>query len=373
MDNEEKRDDAGQGAPSSQGRSLDDLKAKLGIQMKPKAAESQAQAAQPAKPKVTSAQDFAFTLNQPVGMPQEEMPEETSEMRRLMSGAKKIGLWTILAYAGAVVAVLVVGLYFGRIMRERTVENFKTKEAKYVLDYFLTAKPGQPGIEEPVLKVVEAHIEDAMAVYQGLQKAGTDEARMKAEDDLMAFLKRCQAFREKKAAFTFEGAFPGFIFNQELAAQVMQFVYAVEKVYDETAFIALEADTLDRVQGLEDKEGLQQTFLVEPIEKDGKKLLEFKWLAKVDLDAGREGKDGQEFPALPLGEPRGFWVPEKSLIQFDIGPIAKMKTEKYKGAIKARVQGRLALIKAAGEQVAFPPLKDKLEKTAARSEFFSIF
>jgi hypothetical protein len=374
MDDLTKTDDAKTAAGTEGGkdRSLDDLKAKLGIAKKPKA-EKPITTQMPVVPKAPSATDFAFTLNQPGAGQADVEPEETSEVRRLLAGRKKLGIGTIGAYAGAAVVVLLLGLYFGKVMKERSIENLKSKEADYVLKYLTTAKPGAPGIDESVMSIVEKHIDDATAVYQSLQKAATDEARLKAEADLMAFLKRCQQFREKKALLTFDGAFPGVIQNQELAAQVVQLIYALQKVYDETAIIGLEADTLDRVKGLEERDGMMQTFLVEPTEEDGKKMLSFRWIAKIDTDNPRDAANGKEYVMIPLGGQQAFWAPEKSLVQFDLKPLAEMKSKRYEQAILTRVQGRLALIKAAGEQVVFKPMKDKLEKVATRPDLFTVF
>lgn len=360
--------DEKKGPEAGQDRSVEDLKAKLGIVKKTKPAEQSG-------PKPLSAKDFSFSLNQPVQAQAEQQvePEETSEVRRLLAGKKKISVGIIAAYAVAAFIVLVIGLYFGKVMKERAIENLKSKEAAYVLNYLTTAKPGAPGIDETVISIVEKHVDDATAVYQALQKATTEEARLKAEAELHAFLKRCQQFREKKAVLAFESAFPGVIQNPELAAQVAQFIYAVQKVYDETAIIGLEADTLDRVKGLEEREGLMQTFLVEPVEQNGKKMLSFKWISKIDIDNPRETPTGKEYIMIPLGTNQAFWAPEKSLVQFDLKPLAEMKSKRYEQAIMTRVQGRLALIKAAGEQIVFKSLKEKLERLANRPDLFTIF
>lgn len=374
MSDTDRRDEAGQGgtpaAAGDQAR-LEDLKAKLGIARKPKAAEVVVEAPK----KAPSADDFSFTLNQPVAVPVSETaaPEETSDMRRILAGRKKIGAATIGIYVVAALIIAVFGLYFGKVMKERSIENYKIKEAAFILDYFQTAKPGLPGVEEPSLRIIEAHAAEAIAVYQALQKAADEMAAAKAEERLLAFMRACQDYRKKQPGFSFEGAFPGVIFNQEIAAQVVQFIASVQRLYDETAIMALEADTWDHVAGLEEKEGLQQTFLVEPEEVDGKKVLKFKWV-RAELDSPREGASGQEFAVAPLGEQRGFWAPASSLVQFDIGPIAKTKSAKYKDAIQKRVRGRLSAIKQLADQIdSWKPLKEKLEKVAGREPLFTIF
>ncbi|MBM4395026.1 MAG: hypothetical protein FJ087_04990 [Deltaproteobacteria bacterium] len=375
MSDQDRRDEAGKESAPAQGGGdqarLDDLKAKLGIARKAKPAEAAAGA--PVK-KPTAAEDFSFTLNQPVAVQVgEAQQEETSEIRRILSGKEKVGLKTILVFVVAGLVVAGFGLYFGKVMKERSLENYKIKEAAFILDYFETSKPGLPGIEEPSLRIIEAHAAEALAVFQALNKAADDMAAAKAEERLLGFMKACQEYRKKQAGFSFDGAFPGVIFNQEIASQVVAFITAVQRLYDETAIMALEADTYDHVGGLEEKEGLQQTFLVEPEEKDGKKTLKFSWV-RADTDAPRDGANGQEFAVAPLGEQRGFWAPASSLVQFDIGPIARTKSGKYKDAIQKRVRGRLSAIKQLADQIdTYKGLKDKLEKVAKRNPMFTIF
>jgi len=257
-------------------------------------------------------------------------------------------------------------------MRERVLENFKTKEAKYLLDYFTTTKAA--GSEQTVLSLVESFSDDAIAVANQLAKAQDDTARIKAEEELDKFLKRAQEFRTKNALFAFDAAFPGVIFNNELAAPVVQFIDAVQRMNEEVQILALEADTWDRVGGLEEKgEPVLNTFFVEPGEQDGKKALTFKWIAKMREDATQQGANGEEVLTLLLGTAKPFWAPVSSMVQFDIGPFAKRKGEVYKNAIMLRVRGRVAILKQVSETIAFSSLKDKLQKLANREPFFTIF
>ena len=354
--------------PEDQAR-LEELKAKLGIAKKPKPVEA------PQQQKATTAADLDFSLNKPVAVPvaAQVEPEETSEMRKLMAGKKQLSLKVILVYAVIFVLVVAFGLYFGKVMEDRAVENNKIKEAAFILEYLEKTKPGLPGVEEPAIRIIEAHAARAIEVYQALQKASDEMAAAKAEEKLMAFMRECQEYRKKQAGFSIDGVFPGVIFDQQLAAQVVQFIFAVQRLYDESAIMALEADTWDHVAGLEEKEGFMQTFLVEPEEKDGKKYLKFKWV-RADLDSPREGAKGEEYAVAPMGEQHGFWAPASSLVQFDIGPIAKNKSAKHKDAIQKRVRGRLYAIKQVADQIEmYKSLKDKLEKASKREPMFTIF
>ena len=173
--------------------------------------------------------------------------------------------------------------------------------------------------------------------------------------------------------FSFDGAFPGVIFNQEIAAQVVQFVSAVGRLFDESALLGLEADTLDRVTDLEEKGPAPMNVFVEPTEKDGHRAWKGMWLMAVERDSAVENEKGLQYPVLPFGAERGFLAPASSLLEIDVGPIAKMKSNRYRGAILQRVQGRLQIIKGVAEQVTFVVLRDKLDKLAKRAQLFTIF
>lgn len=376
MDGEEKKDEGAKtaGGQPGQAKSLDDLKAKLGLAMKPKAAEpapgataaaTPGEAPKPAEPKRTTEADFAFTMNQPVAVPMGQVEESGLHA----AGVKKRIPTTLIAGVvfGSVV-LLVLGLWFGKIMKERNTENFKTKEAKYLLDYFTTQKTGQAGSEETALSVVEAHVEDSLAIYLALTKAPDDAARAKAEQGLLDYLKRTRTYREKRAVFSFEGAFPGVIYNQEIAAQVVAYIQNVQRLYDETLLMSLEADTLDRLGELGDTKEDLRIIWVNPDEKAGK-FAKAHWIVRIDEENPQDGA----FPVLPLGSEKGLLAPEKSLAKVDVGPLGKEKANNYKKAIFQRVQGRLNMIKQIAENINFQPLKDKLSKLSTRPDLFTMF
>jgi len=167
--------------------------------------------------------------------------------------------------------------------------------------------------------------------------------------------------------------FPGVIYNQELAAEVVKYVNAVTKVFEETILLALEADTLARVTEIEDKGEMIEKIFIEPAEINGEKWMKGVFITRMDEENPIRVKGVNSYPVLPYGAEKGFLVPTTSLVQVDVVPIAKNKSARYKGAINARVRSRLAKVKQATDMAGFETLKGKLEKLAARPAFFTLF
>ena len=137
--------------------------------------------------------------------------------------------------------------------------------------------------------------------------------------------------------------------------------------------LALEADTLDRVQDLEERGSVKQTAFVEPVDKDGKKWLKGSWVARMDKDNPIETDSGTEYKVLLMGSDSVTRAATTALAELDVVPIAKDKSVKYRNAIMARVEGRMSILKAITEQVDFKVLRDKLQKSVNRGELFTIF
>lgn len=356
----------GQTQKPKAGPSVEELKAKLGIATKaPKAAGAPA-------PKRTQESDFQFTLNAPA----EAAPvlKEPSEVSALVVEKKGLSKQWILAFSALAVLALIVGLFFGKVMKERAIENFKKKEAAFILEYFRKARSERlaPG-EGSTLEVVKAHVDDTLAVFNAFQNATTPEALQAANEQLMQYLERCRAYRDKQPIFSIEAVFPGVIFNQELAAHVVRFIHAVQRLYDQTALLALEADTLHRVTEPEERGEMIETIFVEPIEENGVKRLKGYFIVKGDWENPMR-KDGQvEYAVLPYGAEKGFLAPSTSLAKVDVAPIAQNKSARYRAAIQARVRARLQEVKAAADLASFASLEEKLRKVAERQELFTIF
>jgi hypothetical protein len=343
-------------------KSLEDLKAKLGIVVKkPKEAE-------PQRPKE---EDFKFTLNAPQA--QAVQVEEPLEQVEALP-KKKVSLPLIGALVGIGVLGLVLGLFFGKVMKERGIENMKIKEAQFLLRYFEEATGEKISASEgTILQVVKAHIEGTMNVFNALEKAQDQTAIEAAQKQLEEYLQRCKAYADRQPIFTFEGAFPGVIYDQQVASQVVQFIDGVRKLYQETALLALEGETLRRIGELEEKGEMIETVVVEPSEEGGEKWLKGYFVSKIDTDNPRVEKGVKEYPVLPVGQEKGVYVPTTSLAKVDVTPIAKVKGQRYKQAIMARVRARLGAVKQAADMAVFEPLRDKLQKSATRSPLFTIF
>ncbi len=368
MADEEKKEGAGGTQPRSAGGggpSLDELKARLGIATKAPAA--------PQTPlrKRTQETDFEFSLNAPAQAA--PVLKEPSEVSAVVVQKKGLSRPWIIAFSAIAVVVLFVGLFFGKVMKERAIENFKIKEAAFILEYFRKARSEKlaPG-EGTTLEVVKAHVDDTLAVFSALQKAATPEAQAAASEQLEQYLERCRAYRDKEPVFSVEAVFPGVIFNQELAAHVVRYIEAVQRLYDETALLALEADTLHRVTEPEERGEMIEIVYIEPVEEGGE-----RWFKGVFVQIDRENpvrKNGMvEYPVLPVGAAKGFLAPTTALAKVDVSPIAQSKSARYKAAIQARVRSRLAKVKEAADLAGFAGLEERLQKAAGRSPLFTIF
>lgn len=357
------------GSGDSKKQSLDDLKAKLGIVTKTQKTEAVQET-----PKRTTAEDFEFSLNAPEAAPEAALDESVDLEAAFSGGKTRLALRWIIGIAVLVVVLLGVGTFFGKVMKERSIENYKSREAGYIIGYLTGAKGEKLGVEEgTVLEAVSAHITDTATVYSLLQKATEPQAIVQAEQQLKLYLARCRDYRDKRPLYVFETVFPGVIYNQELAADVVKYVNAVAKVFDETALLALEADTLARVTEIEDKGEMIEKIFIEPSEINGQKWMKGVFITRMDEENPVKEKGVTMYPVLPYGAEKGFLVPTTSLVQVDVVPIAKNKSARYKGAINSRVRSRLAKVKQATDVAGFETLKEKLEKLAARDAFFTLF
>ncbi len=372
MADEEKKDRTGSsgaqspGAGGGAGPSLDELKARLGIATKaPAAAETPLR-------KRTQETDFQFSLNAPA----EAAPilKEPSEVSALVVEKKGLSARWVAAFTVLAAITLIVGLFFGKVMKERAIENFKIKEAAFILEYFRKARAEKLAAGEgTTLEVVKAHADDTLAVFNALQKATTPEAQAAASQQLDQYLERCRAYRDKEPVFSVEAVFPGVIFNQELASQVVRYIEAVQRLYDETALLALEADTQRRVTEPEDRGEMIETVYVEPMDEGGEQWLKGLFIARMDRENPVRKNGTVEYPVLPVGADKGFLAPTTALVKVDVSPIAQNKSARYRAAIQARVRARLGKVKAAADLAGFSGLEERLQKAAGRSPLFTIF
>lgn len=363
MSDDSTRNDGPQGSDAPD-RSIEDLKAKLGIKPR-KVEEPEAPA-----PKPTPAPVPVETRPAPSSPPITEA--ELAEVHA-GAGAKRASIWIAVAVG---LLMLVFGVLTGGMLKSRAVENSKTREARHLLEYFTEARVAQIGEgNAPILEVVEGHIADLSRVFDALSKAGeNEEAGAQAEQEFMAFLERAQTYRDRRPVFTVEQAFPGVVFNGEIAAQVVEFISQVKQLYDDTVVLALEADTLERVTELEERQtGQNQVIYVEPFEKDGFKWLKGTWISRIDLENPRPIDGGMSYAMLPVGSGEGFVAPTTDLVEIDVTPIARDKSMRYRKAIFDRVKARLGTLKIVADQVRFETLKAELQRLANRGAYITIF
>jgi len=373
MAEDQKKDEAGtqstSESPQTAGggaRSLEDLKAKLGIATRPKPA------AEAPLRKRTTETDFDFSLNAPA----EAAPvlREPSEVSAMVVQKKGLSTPWIVGFSVIAVLALVLGLFFGKVMKERAIENFKTKEAAFFLEYFRTTRSEKMMAGEGnTLDLIKAHVEDTQAVFTAMQKAATPEAQEAAMRQLDQYLERCQAYRDRQPVFSVEAVFPGVIFNQELAVRVVRYIQAVQRLYDETALLALEADTLRRVTELEERGQAIETILIEPVEEDGERWQKGTFIARIDREHPTRKNGDVEYPVLPVGAEKGVLAPTTALVKVDVAPIAQSKSARYRAAIQARVRARLAKVKEAADLANFAGLEEQITKVASRPPLFTIF
>jgi hypothetical protein len=360
MSDDPTRNDGPQ-APDSPDRSIEDLKAKLGLKPRKVEAPEPAPAAAPAAP--------AEPRPRPAPPPITEA--ELAEVHAATPARRSV-MWAAIAAGGV---MLLFGIIAGGMLKSRAVENSKTREARHLLEYFTETRVAQIGEgNEPILDVVEGHIADLSRVFDALSQGEDLQARAEAEKEFVAFLKRAQAYRDRKAFFTLEQAFPGVIFNGELAARVVGYIALVKQLYDDTVMLALEADTLDRVTELEERQaGQSQIIHVEPFEKDGYKWLKGTWISRIDLENPRPVNGGMSYAMLPVGSGDGFVAETTELVEIDVTPIARDKSMRYRQAIFDRVKARLGSLKAVADQIDFEALKGELQRLGNRGTFVTIF
>lgn len=366
MSDDPTRNDGPQ-ASESPDRSIEDLKAKLGI----KARKADEPVVAPASSVSAPGAQAAPAAPRPRPAPPPITEAELAEVHAA-APANKMFKWVAVA-VGAV--ALLFGILAGGMLKSRALENSKTREARHLIEYFTEARVAQIGEgNEPILNVVEGHISDLSRVFDALSQGDDPQARAEAEKEFLAFLKRAQTYRDRKAIFLVEQAFPGVVFNGALAAKVVLFINQVKQIYDDTVLLALEADTLDRVSELEERQaGQNQIIHVRPIDKEGHKWLQGTWISRIDLENPRPTNGGMSYAMLPVGAGEGFVASTTELVEIDVTPIARDKSMRYRAAIFDRVKARLGSLKMVADQVDFETLKGELQRVANRGTFVTIF
>ena len=287
--------DAGRAADAS--RSVEDLKAKLGLKTK-KTEEAEA-----SRPKAPSAADFSLGLGEKAGAaPTPAVASTTAAAPHADLGeplqAKTLENKHFVAIAALGALMLIIGIFFGGVLKGRALENSKTREAKHLIEYLTETPLAQTGkAGTTIMGALQAHVGEINRVVDVLGKASESKdvkVRLDAEKELAAFLKRAQEYRDLKPYFSLDQVYPGIVFNGELASQVVNYVEGVKGLYDETVLLALEADTLDRVTETEEKGvGATHVIYIPAAGADGSRKA--VWIQAVDKENPRQGDSGVEF------------------------------------------------------------------------------
>lgn len=371
-DEEIQKDTAGR----AQDKSIEDLKAKLGIKTK-----SATQAPEEPKRKAPTADDFSLGLGdapRPSPTPKVQSVKIEEDFGDMLAGAGGLDRKTLVAFVVVALILSAFGVFFGGALKGRAIENQKTREAQHLMEYFTESRVAQIGAGgELILDVVDKHVQRIHNVVDMLSNAADAQAMINAEKALEDLLVASREYRDRKPFYTFEQVFPGVVYNGEVASEVVRYVAAVKQLYDETVILALEGDTLDRVTEMEQRgeEGNKQVVYVESFKKEnGEAWLKGTWISRIDYENPRQVDGKTAYAMLPIGqESKGFVAGTDSLAEIDVTPIAMDKSIRYKGAILARVKARVGTLKILGDLIQFDPLKEQIQRFANRSEYITIF
>lgn len=362
-DDVNKTDEGGTGASPAGGH--EDLKAKLGLRIperKPVVEQPQP-AARPEPAKTAPEKERRETP-----APTVDFLDDEGVVKSGVSG----GLIAIIIAITLVMAVL--GIFVGGVFKGRAIENHKINEARHLLEYFTTTSVAATG-GAVILDTVNAHIEDTQRVFDTMNKAEGPEQIEKARAELEAYIKRCQKYREIQPFFTVKGAFYDVLFNSEMANDVVVYIDAVRRLYNETVIFALEADTRDQVTALEDSSaGKPSIMFIDPFTKDnGERWNKGIWISQVDFENPVKSNGGTDYAMLAMVSGEAFRASTTSLVEFDMAPIAMQKSVIHKNAIAARVQARLAQLVTVINDIDWETLETKLKAHASRTPYFTFF
>jgi hypothetical protein len=345
----------------------DDLKAKLGLRIpekkpvveqpepvRPAAAEKPA-AAQVEQRRAAPVQDMQF------------LEEETAKSGGLSGGMIAIVI-------GVAVVTLVLGIFVGGVFKGRGIENHKIGEAQHMLEYFTTQTVAATG-GATILDTVNAHVEDTKRVFEMMNKAQSPEDVAKARAELDAYITRCQKFRDVQAFFTVKNAFFDVLFDSELADDIVVYIDAVKRLYNETVIFALEADTRNQVSALEDSTaGKPSIMFIEPFTKDnGERWNKGLWISQIDTANPVKTAGGTDYAMIDMVGGNAFKASTTSLVEFDMAPVARQKSVLYTNAITARVQARLGQMMSVINEIDWPGLEKKLKDNSQRTPYFTFF
>ncbi len=362
------------------GANIDDLKAKLGLSTrKPKPKPKPKPKTEP-KPQTGPAgvrppargpgQGQVQQQPQVSQLPQEDIKID-EEVLQSLQGSK----WRWPVVVGIVaVFTLLIGVLFGKIMRDRKIDNRKTEEARFLLKYLEHSRAPKLTVDEgTTLQVVEDFNKKVHDLADAFAKANTPQKKQAMQKALKDFLKTTRKFVEKGAYFTIDAAFPDVIYNQKVAFKVVQFINDVKDFYRVALELAKEGATLNAVVGPDPTKKEYRYVEIEATKQNNIPLNKGTWIQAIDWDHVRKSRQGILVPVMPLGAKEGYLLPSKNLTRIDISPIARAKASIYQRSIFVRVAGLFNALKNQGDKLDFPAVKKLLEHYAHREMLFTIF
>jgi len=349
--------------PKKQETNIDDLKAKLGLTSKPPKKTTKPK---PAEPKLKQQQPAQNAHE----FQHDDLPLDEEALQSIRGGSMR---WPIVVTIIGVFALL-IGILFGKIMRDRKIDNRRTEEAKFILHYLERSRGSKLNSEEgTILTVVQSFNKKVHEITKALINAKTPQKKQAVQNSLKAFLKKTQEFIKKSAYFSIESALPNVIYNQKIAFKVVQFINDVHEFNRLAALLGTEAATLNRIVGPDPTKKQYQYIEMETLEENGLSLHKGIWLEAVDWKNVKKQKGTNIIPVKPFGKKEGYYLPIDNLIKLDITPIVQQKASLYKRLIFARVIKGLMQLKLQGDKLDFPSLKKDLRHYANREMLFTIF
>jgi HAMP domain-containing protein len=350
--------------PITKTMNVEDLKARLGLKITPKKEET-------AKPEEKQIGDTGLSMDSIQGttISEAEIAEMEKDATKPKSGLTK----NIIITAIVVFVVFVIGLFFGRVLRERRLENIKRTEAEVIAANLATARNDVARSE--LQKLISAHSRAVREFYGKLQDMRKNpQTASKMMDELRAFMDVCAVYRDNRVFFTVPMIFPKYVINGELISDVLDYMNTVKILYEKTEAIAAFRDMLVEVTGTEEKGEMKQYILVEPFEKEGLKFLRSTYyIADISLKDIQETKTGALVPVLPVGSSSGELVDTASIVELDIAPVAASKSIRYKTAIMKRVESLIEELKKAADNVVLMEIEQRINKEVDKPTYWLAF
>lgn len=351
--------------PKTPATNIDDLKAKLGLTQKPKPKPKPRTMPEP----VAKKPDFAAAA-QSHEVQYDNSPLDEETLQSIRGGRMR---WPIVATIIGIFALL-IGILFGKIMRDRKIDNRRTEEARFIKHYLEHSRGSKLNSEDgTILEVVQAFNKKVHQITRGLTKANTPQKKQAMQKNLEEFLKTTQVFVKKSAYFSMDSAFPSVIYNQKVAFKATQFMDDVHEFNRLAWLLAKEASTWQAVVGLGPTKKQYQYIEMEKLEENGITMKKGVWLEAVDWKDIKKQKNTTLVPVKPFGVKEGYYLPSENLAKLDITPIARLKASIYKRMIFARVMKSVMQLKLQGDKLDYPSLKKELRHYANREMLFTIF